>query len=57
MLRPTENVGSLPRPVTLQATLKAHNAGTITHEQLVREQDGTCRDSIERMASDALGMS
>ena len=57
MLTPTENVGSLPHPVTLQAALKAYDAGTITHEQLVREQDGACRDFIERMASDALGMS
>ena len=46
---PTEPVGSLPRPTTLQAALADYDAGRITHEQLVREQDAACRDSIERM--------
>ena len=46
---PTENVGSLPRPAKLQAALKDYDAGKITHEELVREQDAACRDSIQRM--------
>jgi methionine synthase II (cobalamin-independent) len=46
---PTENVGSLPRPAKLQAALAAYDAGKISHEELVREQDLACRDSIERM--------
>lgn len=46
---PTENVGSLPRPAKLQAALADYDAGKITHEQLKREQDAACRDSIERM--------
>jgi len=46
---PTENVGSLPRPMKLQDALKDYDAGTITHEQLIREQDTACRDSIQRM--------
>ncbi|MEX2619907.1 MAG: hypothetical protein WD250_06785 [Egibacteraceae bacterium] len=49
MAIPTENVGSLPRPKKLQQALSAYDAGTITHEQLVAEQDEACRDSIERM--------
>ncbi len=49
MAIPTENVGSLPRPMQLQEALKAYDAGTITHEQLTREQDVAVRDSIERM--------
>ena len=46
---PTENVGSLPRPAKLQAALAAYDAGKISREELVREQDSACRDSIERM--------
>ena len=46
---PTENVGSLPRPTTLQAALADYDAGKITHAQLTREQDAACRDSITRM--------
>ena len=46
---PTENVGSLPRPVQLQRALAAYDAGEIDREQLVAEQDAACRDSIERM--------
>jgi len=49
MTIPTENVGSLPRPVTLQAALADYDAGTITHDQLTHEQDAACRDSITRM--------
>jgi len=46
---PTENVGSLPRPTTLQEALAGYDAGTTSWEELTREQDAACRDSIERM--------
>ena len=46
---PTENVGSLPRPMKLQQAFAAYDAGTIKHEDLVREQDAACLDSIKRM--------
>jgi methionine synthase II (cobalamin-independent) len=46
---PTEPVGSLPRPMRLQESFAAYDAGTISHDDLVREQDAACRDSIERM--------
>ncbi|WP_414654909.1 hypothetical protein [Iamia sp.] len=46
---PTEPVGSLPRPMKLQETIAAYDAGTATHEQLRAEQDAACKDSIERM--------
>ena len=46
---PTENVGSLPRPAKLQAAIADYDAGKITREDLTREQDAACRDSIERM--------
>ena len=46
---PTENVGSLPRPKKLQDAIGAYDAGEITLDDLVAEQDEACRDSIERM--------
>jgi len=46
---PTEPVGSLPRPATLQAAFADYDAGKITHAQLEAEQDAACRDSITRM--------
>ncbi len=46
---PTEPVGSLPRPARLQAAFADYDAGKITHEQLAREQDAACADSIKRM--------
>ncbi len=46
---PTENVGSLPRPAKLQAAIAAYDAGEITHDQLIAEQDQACSDSIHRM--------
>ena len=49
MALPTENVGSLPRPATLQAALHDYDAGKISRDQLTREQDAACLDSIERM--------
>jgi methionine synthase II (cobalamin-independent) len=49
MAIPTEPVGSLPRPAKLQAAFADYDAGKITHEQLEREQDAACLDSIKRM--------
>ncbi len=49
MQLPTEPVGSLPRPASLQAAIAAYDAGKIAYEQLSHEQDAACRDSIERM--------
>ena len=46
---PSEPVGSLPRPAKLQAAFAAYDAGTITRDELVREQDAACLDSIKRM--------
>lgn len=49
MALPTENVGSLPRPSRLQAMIKAYDAGKVSKEELVNEQDEAARDSIRRM--------
>ena len=46
---PTEPVGSLPRPSKLQAAYAAYDRGQITKEELNREQDTACLDSIKRM--------
>jgi len=46
---PTEPVGSLPRPMKLQETIAAYDAGTTTHDDLLAEQEAACKDSIERM--------
>jgi len=46
---PTEPVGSLPRPMTLQRAFEAYDAGRIGLDELRREQDAACRDSIARM--------
>jgi len=46
---PTEPVGSLPRPSTLQTAIAGYDAGTTSHEELEREQEAACKDSIERM--------
>jgi methionine synthase II (cobalamin-independent) len=46
---PTEPVGSLPRPAKLQAAIADYDAGRISREELAREQDAACRDSITRM--------
>jgi len=46
---PTEPVGSLPRPMKLQETIAAYDAGTATHDDLLAEQEAACKDSIERM--------
>ena len=46
---PTENVGSLPRPATLQAAIAKYDAGELSHDDLAAEQDAACQDSIQRM--------
>ena len=46
---PTESVGSLPRPTTLQAAYASHDAGEIALEALEVEQDAAVKDSIERL--------
>ncbi len=46
---PTEPVGSLPRPSTLQAAYEAYDAGRIGWDELAAQQDEACRDSIARM--------
>jgi methionine synthase II (cobalamin-independent) len=45
---PTEPVGSLPRPSTLQAAYAGYDRGTTSKEELEAEQDAATRDSIER---------
>lgn len=45
---PTENVGSLPRPMKLQEAYAAYDAGKIKIEQLEAEQEIAVRDSIKR---------
>ena len=46
---PTESVGSLPRPTTLQAAYASYDAGEIDIEALEVEQDAAVKDSIERL--------
>ena len=46
---PTEPVGSLPRPTALQQAYAAYDAGSISRDQLVAEQDKAVQDSITRM--------
>ena len=46
---PTEQVGSLPRPSTLQAAYAAYDAGEIGKDQLEKEQDAAVKDSIEHL--------
>ncbi|MHA6794570.1 5-methyltetrahydropteroyltriglutamate--homocysteine methyltransferase [Pseudonocardia bannensis] len=45
---PTEPVGSLPRPSTLQAAYARYDAGEIGRDQLEVEQEAAVRDSIRR---------
>ena len=45
---PTEPVGSLPRPSTLQAAYADYDAGNISKEDLEQEQEAAVKDSIER---------
>jgi methionine synthase II (cobalamin-independent) len=46
---PTEPVGSLPRPSSLQKAYAEYDAGNISKEDLEKEQDAAAKDSIERM--------
>jgi methionine synthase II (cobalamin-independent) len=46
---PTEGVGSLPRPSSLQAAYADYDAGRIDRQQLEAEQEKAVRDSITRM--------
>ncbi|MEJ7784094.1 MAG: hypothetical protein WKF96_04765 [Solirubrobacteraceae bacterium] len=46
---PTELVGSLPRPLKLQEAYEALDQGSITFEDLQREQDAAAEDSIRRL--------
>src|SRR5690349_5137634 len=46
---PTENVGSLPRPMRLQEMIAKYDAGEVGIDALHAEQDAACRDSITRM--------
>lgn len=49
MAIPTENVGSLPRPMKLQEAYADFDDGKISFADLEKEQDAACKDSIERM--------
>jgi methionine synthase II (cobalamin-independent) len=46
---PTELVGSLPRPMTLQQAYADYDGGKITWQQLQAEQDAAAEDSIRRL--------
>lgn len=46
---PVENVGSLPRPTSLQAAYAAYDAGEIERSDLEEHQDAAAKESIERM--------
>ena len=48
---PTEPVGSLPRPASLQATYAMYDAGEASREELLAAQDAAARDSLERGAA------
>lgn len=45
---PTEPVGSIPRPSTLQAAYAAYDEGRVGKDELEAEQDAAARDTIER---------
>ena len=47
---PTLPVGSLPRPRVLQETILACDDGKVTLNEVFKEQDKACADSIRRMA-------
>jgi methionine synthase II (cobalamin-independent) len=49
MAIPTENVGSLPRSAKLQCAIRHYDLGKITRDQLSKEQDAACLDSIQNM--------
>ncbi|MGH2897254.1 MAG: 5-methyltetrahydropteroyltriglutamate--homocysteine methyltransferase, partial [Solirubrobacteraceae bacterium] len=45
---PTEPVGSLPRPATLQAAYAEYDAGNISKDDLETQQEAAVKDSVER---------
>src|SRR3979490_2593494 len=45
---PTEPVGSLPRPAKLQAAYAEYDAGSISKDDLEKQQDAAAKASIER---------
>ncbi|HEX2298374.1 MAG TPA: 5-methyltetrahydropteroyltriglutamate--homocysteine methyltransferase, partial [Pseudonocardiaceae bacterium] len=45
---PTEPVGSIPRPSSLQAAYAAYDEGKIGKDELEAEQDAAARETIER---------
>ncbi|WP_234037084.1 hypothetical protein [Leucobacter sp. L43] len=47
---PTEAVGSLPRPASLQRAVLDAETGLIDSEELLREQDRAVRDTLDRFA-------
>ncbi|KAI5919062.1 hypothetical protein F4810DRAFT_689440 [Camillea tinctor] len=49
MVLPSENVGSLPRPLYLQQALADFDAGKITREELTAAQDRAAADSVSRL--------
>ncbi|KAK8191541.1 hypothetical protein HDK77DRAFT_72271 [Phyllosticta capitalensis] len=49
MLIPTENVGSLPRPMHLQQTYAQYDHGLCSKDTLVKAQDAAVRDTIENL--------
>ncbi len=49
MTLPTENVGSMPRPARLQEAIASYDKGDISHDDLSKQQDAACKDTIERM--------
>ena len=48
---PTEPVGSMPRPTTLQDAYAAYDAGSIDKAALEAEQEAAVRDTVERYES------
>ncbi|KAI0595302.1 UROD/MetE-like protein [Biscogniauxia sp. FL1348] len=49
MVLPSENVGSLPRPLYLQQALADFDAGKITRDELTAAQDRAAADSVSRL--------
>jgi 5-methyltetrahydropteroyltriglutamate--homocysteine methyltransferase len=49
MTLPTEPIGSIPRPATLQQAMQAATAGSTTPEELASRFDEAVRDTLARM--------
>lgn len=47
---PTELVGSLPRPKSLQKAYAEYDAGIISHEELIEAQDSAVKDSLDNLS-------